>query len=46
MGDGTVAKLTGLIPVSANIAKRVGILAYGTALLVSLLLLLFIVPIF
>jgi putative membrane protein len=44
MGDGTVAKLTGLIPVSANIAKRVGIIAYGTAMMISLLLLLFIVP--
>ncbi|MDO8056272.1 MAG: DUF2070 family protein [Candidatus Hermodarchaeota archaeon] len=45
MGDGTVAKLTSLIPVSASIAKRVGIIAYGTALLISLLLLLFIFPI-
>ena len=44
MGDGTVEKLTNLISISANIAKRVGILAYGAALLISLLLLLFIFP--
>jgi putative membrane protein len=46
MGDGTVDKLTSLIPVSASIAKRVGIIAYGTALFLSLLFLLFIVPLF
>ena len=44
MGDGTVDKLTSLISVSANIAKRVGIIAYGMALLISLFLLLFILP--
>jgi putative membrane protein len=45
MGEGTVEKLTSLIPVSANIAKRVGIAAYTVAFLISLLLLLFILPI-
>lgn len=39
MGEGTVEAMTGLIPVSARTAKRVGIAAFGSALLFSLLLL-------
>ncbi|MFW9830279.1 MAG: DUF2070 family protein, partial [Candidatus Thorarchaeota archaeon] len=45
MGEGTVEKLTGLIPVSASVAKRVGITIYTIAFIISLFLLLFIMPI-
>jgi putative membrane protein len=45
MGEGTVEKLTSLIPVSASVAKRMGILVYVIAFFISLVLLLFILPI-
>jgi putative membrane protein len=45
MGEGTVEKLTSLIPVSAGIAKKVGVTVYTVAFLISLVLLLFILPI-
>ena len=45
MGEGTVEKLTSLIPVSANVAKRVGVGIYTIAFLISLVLLLFVLPI-
>jgi putative membrane protein len=45
MGEGTVEKLTSLIPVSANVAKRVGITVYTIAFFICLVLLLFILPI-
>jgi putative membrane protein len=44
MGEGTADKLTSLIPVSANVAKRVGITVYTVAFIISLILLLFILP--
>jgi putative membrane protein len=44
MGEGTTDKLTSLIPVSANVAKRVGLTVYAVAFVVSLILLLFILP--
>lgn len=44
MGEGTADKLTSLIPVSANVAKRVGITVYTIAFIISLFLLLFILP--
>jgi putative membrane protein len=44
MGEGTTNKLTSLIPVSASIAKRVGITVYTVAFIISLILLLFILP--
>jgi putative membrane protein len=45
MGEGTVEKLTSLIPVSASVAKRVGVAVYTVAFLISLVLLLFVLPI-
>ncbi|MFX0170156.1 MAG: DUF2070 family protein [Candidatus Hodarchaeota archaeon] len=45
MGEGNVEKLTSLISVSARVAQRVGIIAYGIALLITLFLL-SILPIF
>lgn len=45
MGEGTVEKLTSLIPISASVAKKVGITVYALAFLISLFLLLFILPI-
>ncbi len=45
MGEGTVDKLTSLVPVSASIAKRVGITVYSLAFFICLILLLFILPI-
>jgi putative membrane protein len=44
MGEGTVDKLTSLIPVSASIAKRLGITVYAIAFVISLFLLLFVLP--
>lgn len=44
MGEGTVEKLTSLIPVSARIAKQIGISIYVIAFIISLLLLLFVLP--
>jgi putative membrane protein len=44
MGEGTVEKLTGLIPVSASVAKRGGITLYTIAFIISLILLLFVLP--
>ncbi|MFX1565160.1 MAG: DUF2070 family protein [Promethearchaeota archaeon] len=44
MGEGTAEKLTSLIPVSANIAKRGGITLYTIAFIISLILLLFVLP--
>jgi len=44
MGEGTAGKLTSLIPVSAGIAKKVGITVYTVAFIISLILLLFILP--
>ncbi|MFX1318270.1 MAG: DUF2070 family protein [Promethearchaeota archaeon] len=44
MGEGTADKLTSLIPVSASVAKRVGITVYTVAFIISLILLLFILP--
>lgn len=44
MGEGTVEKLTSLIPVSASIAKRGGITLYAIAFIISLILLLFVLP--
>ncbi len=44
MGEGTVEKLTSLIPVSARIAKQVGISIYTIAFIISLILLLFVLP--
>ncbi len=44
MGEGTVGKLTSLIPVSARIAKRVGITVYAIAFIISFILLLFVLP--
>jgi len=45
MGEGTVEKLTSLIPVSASVAKRAGISVYAVAFFISLILLLFVLPI-
>lgn len=45
MGEGTVEKLTNLVPVSASVAKRAGIAIYTIAFIISLFLLLFIMPI-
>ena len=44
MGEGTAGKLTSLIPVSANVAKRVGITVFTVAFIIALILLLFILP--
>ncbi|MFX1539921.1 MAG: DUF2070 family protein [Promethearchaeota archaeon] len=44
MGEGTVDKLTSLIPVSASVAKRWGITIYAVAFIISLILLLFVLP--
>ena len=44
MGEGTVEKLTSLIPVSARIAKQVGVSIYTIAFIISLILLLFVLP--
>jgi predicted neutral ceramidase superfamily lipid hydrolase len=45
MGEGTVEKLTSLIPVSARIAKQVGISIYTIAFIISLILLLAVIPV-
>ncbi len=44
MGEGTVEKLTSLVPISASVAKKVGITVYAVAFVISLILLLFILP--